>query len=280
MPFIQYEISDHQAFPVELYEVYSDAFSTYYLTSSDEDIVYNGNTYIATEDMRRSQPELSDELEAQNISVILPRDHELAKRWLSFIPPRTVWIKILKYHRSEVSTPEVVTFWQGKIRGVSWSVNEAELSCYPIDVALTRNGLRRTNGSTCQHMLYDPRTCKVPLASFSKTAVISQITGNKIYSPQFVTTTNGTTTAPDGWWTAGFVENPTTQELRMIVGHSGTEIELLVAFETLQVGDSITVAAGCNRSAEACRNKFNNIVNNGALGMFSPAENPFLIKLT
>lgn len=278
MPFVQYETSDYMAFPVELYQFYSEAFDTYYFTSADEDIDYNGNTYIAIEHMHRSQPELSDEINAQNLVITLPRDNALAKRWIAFVPPRTVWVKILKYHRSEIGTPEVVTFWQGKVRGVAFAGNEADLNCQPIDSALNRNGLRRGFGAPCQHMLYDSRTCKVPVNLFMKPAVITQITSNKLYSPQFVTVVDNLTPAPDGWWVGGFVENPTTQELRMITAHTGTEIQIIAPFETLQIGDTINVAAGCNHSAETCRNKFDNIVNYGGLGLYI-GDNPFIIKL-
>lgn len=279
MPYIEIEGSVHSAMPVELYHIYSDAFTTpYFYTSADEDITYNSNTYIALEDLKRSQPELTRESSAQSLSISLPRDNELAKRWLSYVPPRTVWITIYRYHRSEVGSPEVVVFWQGKVRGVTWSVNEAFLECMPIDTAFTRNGLRVTYGGTCRHQLYGNK-CSVPLVDFMKTATIVGISGNKIQSPDFVTVVDGVTPAPDGWWVAGFVENPTTQEIRYVTGHISTEVELLVAFETLQAGDTINIAAGCDHKATTCANKFNNIVNYGGLGLYVPADNPFLINL-
>lgn len=129
----------------------------------------------------------------------------------------------------------MITYWQGKVRGVTWSINEASLECMPIDVAFSRNGLRVTYGITCRHQLYGNK-CQVPLVNFIKSATITSIAGNKIQSPDFVTITDGVTPAPDGWWASGFVENPTTQEIRYITSHTSVEVELLLAFETLQPG--------------------------------------------
>lgn len=279
MDFLEIEASTHSAKPVELYKITSDGFTTpYFYTSGVKDIIYNGDTYVALEDLSRSQPELSKEVSAQTLSITLPRDNELAKKWLRFVPPRTVWLTVFRYHRPEgAETPEVATFWQGIIRGVTWSVNEASLECMPIDSAFSRNGLRVTSGIPCRHQLYGSK-CQVPLGSFIKTATITGISGDVIQSPDFVTVTDGVTPAPDGWWVNGFVENTTTQEIRYVTGHVGTAVTLIVAFETLQVGDTINIAAGCDHKLTTCKNKFNNVVNYGGLGVFL-GDNPFTIKL-
>lgn len=277
--FIQLEQSTHMGAPVELYHFYSEAFSTpYFYTSADEDITYNSNVYTSLKRLQRTQSELSRETAAQTLSITVPRDNELAKRWLTYVPPRTVWVTIYRYHRSELTAPEVVVFWQGKVRGVSWSNNETTLECLPIDTAFSRNGLRVTYGGTCRRQLY-ASGCNVPIVNFMKTATITGILENKIQSPDFVTVVGGVTPAPDGWWVNGFVENTTTKEIRYITGHTGTEITLLLAFETLQPGDVINVAAGCNHKSTTCQNKFNNIVNYGGLGIYMPDTNPFTIKL-
>ena len=279
MSYIQFEQSDHGAEPVELYKFYSDAFTIpYFYTSADEDITYNGDTYTALKNLKRSQPELTREVSAQTLSINVPRSNELAKRWLMYVPPRTVWVTLYRYHRSEITAPEVVTFWQGKVRGVTWSSNECALECMPIDTAFSRNGLRVTYGGTCRHQLYGSK-CQVPLVDFIKPATITGISGNTIQSPDFVTTVDNVTTAPDGWWTAGFIENPATQEIRYITNHSSTSVDLMVAFETLQPGDTVNITAGCNHKSTTCQNKFNNIVNYGGLGIYIPDDNPFTIKL-
>lgn len=278
MAYLDKELSESDAYPVELYRFTSDAFSAPYLyTSADESIIYSSETYDPIY-LKRSQPELTREVSAQQLELIVRRDLPLAKLWLQYVPPRTVWVSVFRYHRSEVSAPEVITFWQGKVRGVAWSGNEASIQCLPIDTAFSRNGLRVTYGATCRHQLYGLK-CKVPLVNFIKTATITGISGNTIQSPDFVTVSDNVTPAPDGWWVAGFIENPVTSELRYITSHSNTSIDVLTAFETLQPGDTVNIAAGCNHIATTCDNKFGNIVNYGGLGLYIPEDNPFTIKL-
>lgn len=281
MAYLTYELSSSDGFATELYKIYSDGFDTpYYYTSADEDITYNSQLYKANL-VKRSQPELSRESNSEAITINLPRTDPLVLRWLSFVPPRTVWVTIYRYHRSETGAPEVVIFWQGKIRGITWSINEASLQCAPIDTAFSRNGLRKTYSTTCQHFLYDPRTCGVPIGDFSKNCVVTAINHNVITSPGFTTTSDNTTVAPLGWWTNGFMQNTTTGELRFCVNHlsGGVDVEVLVAFESLNVGDTVFIAAGCDRKFQTCKLKFNNIVSNGSFPFLS-SENPFLIKLT
>lgn len=279
MPYNEYEQSTHDSSPVELYRFYSDAFTEdYFYTSADEDVTYNGNTYKALERLQRSQPELTRESSAQTLEIFLPRDNPLAKRWLTYVPPRTVWLTVYRYHRSEPGSPEVVVFWQGKIRGAAWAVNDVTLQALPIDTAFSRNGLRVTFSRVCRHELYGSK-CKVPLNSFLEVATISQISGNKLYSPAFTTFPSSSQPVPNGWWIAGFIENPATQEIRYITAHSGNEIEILAPFETLAVGSVVNVAAGCNHTAESCKLKFNNIVNHGSLFVYGPTENPFSVRI-
>lgn len=281
MSFIQYETSDILGAPVELYKIYSDGFSeVYHFTSADENISYNGDTYVAVENLKSTQIGISEESLTQPLTITLPRDNPLALKWLTFVPPRTVWIRISSYHRTEIGTPEVVIMWQGKIRGVKWSLNEAELSCQPIDSAFSRNGLRRTYATPCQHLLYDSRTCKVPLDSYKKNATITAINGTTLTSPGFITLPDDTTVAPLGWWVTGFLQTSDLQ-LRMITAHTngGIDIEVLTGIETLSPGDTVLITAGCDRKYTTCLNKFNNVVNHGGLGTFMSADNPFTIKI-
>lgn len=280
MPFVQYETSIIDAYPVELYRIYSDGFpEVYNYTSADENVDYLGDEYVALETLKRTQMGLSEESLTQPLTIPVPRDNPLAKKWLTFVPPRTVWIKISSFHRSEIGTPEVVTLWQGKIRGVKWGLNEAELSCQPIDSAFSRNGLRRTHTALCQHMLYDIRTCKVPVDSFKKTVTVTAVNGNVITSPGFITLPDNSTVAPLGWWISGFIQS-TDGQLRMVTAHTngGIDIEILAGIEGLVAGSSLIITAGCDRSPDSCTNKFNNIVNYGGIGLYL-GENPFTIKL-
>lgn len=282
MPFIELETSEFLGAPIELYHFYSDSFDQpYTYTSTDIDIVYNSFTYNSEPGLYRTQPELSNEVNAQNIEITLPRTNDFVKLYRKFTPPKAVWIRIYRYHSTDGSNPEVVIYWQGRVRGVTWERNVANVSCQLIDTAFNRNGLRAFYTPNCRHMLYDTRTCKVNPLLFSHDATISSITGFKLTSPQFGAFPD-TSPVPLGWWVAGFVENQTTGDLRYITQHGGsgnTEITLSHPFELLDPGDVVRVYAGCNRKYDTCINKFNNVVNFGGWPFIPIGNNPFEVGL-
>lgn len=276
MAYEDFELSEFEGSPVELYTFYSDSFDDpYTYTSYDEDISYDGKTYTSIP-IKRSQPELSQEYEAQTLTIDVHRDNPLAKLWAAGTPPRIVWVRIQRYH-SEDSTSDAVVFWQGRVRGVIWRNNTATIECYPLNTAFDKNGLKLWYGPPCQHMLYDTNTCKVPAALFKVDATITQISGSTLTSPQFGVLPNGDPT-PSGWWVGGFISSPDTS-LRFITEHTGTGntvITLAVPFDTgsISVGDTVEIFAGCDRKYTTCLNKFNNLTNFGGWP-FVPAKNPF-----
>ena len=68
---------------------------------------------------------------------------------------------------------------------------------------------------------------------------------------------------PDGYYYLGeavAVINGATYR-RMIVAHTGNEIVIQYPFIGLTAPVNITVYAGCDKKAETCLNRFNNILN-------------------
>lgn len=277
MSYTALELSKFEGSPVELYTFYSDNFSSpYTYTSYDENITYNASTYVSVP-ISRTQPELSREYEAQALSIEVHKDNPLAKLWITGLPPNIVWVKIDRYHSGDGDVPEVITFWQGRVRGIVWKNNSASIECYPLNTAFDKNGLKSWYGAPCQYMLYDTSTCKVPAASFKVEATITQISGATLTSPHFGTFSDSSL-VPQGWWVGGFVG---TQDgsLRFITEHSGsgnTSITLAVPFElsSIQVGSVVDIFAGCDRKYNTCKYKFNNLKNFGGWP-FVPAKNPF-----
>lgn len=276
MAYDSYELSAFEGSPVELYTFSSDSFDQpYTYTSYDEDISYNGRTYVSIP-IRRSQPELSQEYEAQTLTIDVHRDNPLAKLWSAATPPRIVWVAIERYHSND-SAGDTIVFWQGRVRGVVWRGNTATIECYPLNTAFDKNGLKLWYGAPCQHMLYDTNTCKVPATSFRSEATVTQISGFNITSPQFGLLPNGDP-VPSGWWVGGFVSAP-DGSLRFITDHSGTGstvVTLAVPFDStsVAVGDTVEIFAGCDRKYTTCKNKFGNLTNFGGWP-FVPAKNPF-----
>ena len=277
MSYIVQEKGQLTGQPVECYLFSSTGFATpYRYTSTDEDVAIGINNYEAIY-IKRSQPELSRDSRAQQIVVTVDRENELARRWLVVVPPAPVFLTIFRFHNTDGGTPEVVTFWQGKVRSVEFSGNEAQFVAQPIDFSFSRVGLRNNFGPICSHQHYDSG-CKVDVNDFSHTGVVESVNGVTLSSLAFGFFPDSTP-VPQGWWESGFVQNVDTGELRMVVSHYGTnntEVDVLMPFEQLSIGDSILLAAGCAHDSVTCDVKFDNLVNFLAFE-YVPGEhnNPF-----
>jgi uncharacterized phage protein (TIGR02218 family) len=279
MSFLETEKSEFSS-AQELYSFYSQSFSApYRYTSGDTQYVYEGNTYVR-EAISRTKPELSRENDAQNLTVYLPRSSPLASRWIAYVPPKTVWLKVFRFHNNDTSQ-DVKVFWQGKVRAVAFTADNAEFSCQPINMAFNRNGLTYTFSSMCQHQLYGPR-CKVDKDQFKEVVKVGAVSGSYIHSPDLGIFPSTSNDVPSGWWTAGFVERQSDGDIRYIINHGeegNTRIELVQPFFNLQAGELINVYAGCAHNAATCFNKYNNIINYGGPGIYVPERSPFTGKI-
>lgn len=252
------EYSQFDGSIVELYNFYSEGFDTpITLTSGDEEIVYLGNTYVR-EKIKRSQPEISKETVQQTLTIILPATNVLADKYKYFIPIRTVWLTIYRFHRVETGTPEIKRYWQGRVRGVEIEGNFANVTCQPIDASFNRTGLHVIYQSTCQNFLYD-ENCRVNIEDYSQDCVVTAVNKDKITSPQF-TVFPDLSPVPDGWWSTGLLFLP-NGDMRTIINHTGIDITVISAFENLVPGTIVKISAGCDRLLETCDVKFNNTVN-------------------
>lgn len=263
MSYSSYENSEDLGNPLELYKFSSTSFnSNYYYNNGEEDFIYLADTYTP-ENIKRSQPEIAQERSAQTITVQVPMDIGIADKYLGYLPPTTVWLTIYRVHRTD---GEVATFWTGKVTSVSRQQHELVFSCQPIDTAFEKVGLRRFYGAGCNHMLYDPNSCRVDKDLFKATGTITSFSGLTINSSIF-------SSQPNGWWTAGFMQR-SNGEMRFITDHSGSTVTILYPFSNLQISETVDIYAGCDRKYPTCINKFNNKDNYGGFP-FVPTDDPF-----
>lgn len=103
----------------------------------------------------------------------------------------------------------------------------------------------------CNNFLYDKR-CKVPKTSFQlivNANTIQQVSSTQYKCPAFATKENG-------WFTYGYIE--CNKHYRTIIGHTGDTITVQYPFNFNITSQISYVYAGCNKTFEMCKNKFNN----------------------
>lgn len=279
MSLVNIEKSRNSGSPVELYKFFSDSFtSPYFFTSAGYPIIYNGNTYVPVAGLKRGTIEIAKDPESNAITVSMDGANELAKKYIKYLPPKSVWLHIYRKHELDTDN-EVVLYWQGKVSSVTHHKLIATFQCQPIISALAKNGLEYNFGPTCQHMLYDAG-CKLNLATYTFNATILQVNSDILTSGAFSTFTTTSGAVPTGYWTTGFVTR-SNGDVKYIIAHgteissgyNSSDIKLLTPFEDLVIGEVVQISAGCNHAFTTCDFKFNNTIN--FLGFPFIGENPF-----
>lgn len=264
MTYASYETSTQSAAPVELFRfVRGDKCWNY--TSADEDAVYLGETYLART-ISRGSFERNEEAVSAQVEVRVDRELALVSQFLDGSVPEPVYLWIFRLHRDQ---PDVITMFKGRVANATIQLEEIVLNCQsPLgsdEKAIPRERIMRT----CPHALYGNR-CRVDPTAYDVATTISGTGGD---ANQYTVASDGGN--PDGWFAAGVMVVDATGQRGFIQEHTGNTIRLLQAIPGLGVSDAVTLYAGCDRTVETCRDKFNNVPEFGGFPLH-PERNPFV----
>lgn len=110
---------------------------------------------------------------------------------------------------------------------------------------------------SCRAVLGDAR-CKRSLASFTVTTTVTTVTNNQTFTAAALTQAAGYFTGGEVEWTSG---NNAGRRME-VKEFASTQIVLALPMgKSIQAGDGFKVIAGCDKTRETCRSKFNNILN-------------------
>lgn len=267
MSYDSVERSQHGGSPIELYQ-FTKGADAYRFTSADEDVSINFPPLVTFSKavIKRNAFEQKSDMGKASLRIEVPHDNAVARLFRIFVPSETIILDLFRKHRSD---SEVITYWKGFVRSVSWAGPMAAMECDPISVLLETVGVRFQYQSICNHMLFST-PCGVAMAAYSHAGIISGIAGNVI------------TSAAIGAQAAGYFDGGqvvlASGDRRMITATSGNDATILLPFEELAVGQAITAIAGCDRNHGTCDSKFSNLANFGGFPSI-PFKNPFSVGL-
>jgi uncharacterized phage protein (TIGR02218 family) len=261
MSYLTDDKSAHGGRPRELY-AFTGTFLNYYYTSGPVPVDFGGHTYVPIPIKRSEVAAGSQDDDGLALQIDVPATLEMVQVYAFQVAPPFLKLTIYRYH--DIS--EWVPYWQGLVGQVNVGKGTATLRSPSIlELILTGNIPNAFYQTPCNHVLFD-QLCKVPEADWTQIATVTAIDGRTIS-----VTTIGTldTQLVGGEAVLG------SGESRMIVTQSGTDITVNYPYASVEIGDAITVTAGCDLKWDGdCINKFNNGDNFGGFA-FIPPDNIF-----
>ena len=262
MTYIATDQSRHGGNPVHLIR-FDYQSTTYRYSTGVSDFDDGLHTWTAHEISPIEDMTISDNVDRSPITLKTKLTNPVAQLFRTGSIEASVTCLIYELHETD---GEMVLIHSGRILGryakLEGKKREIELKSEPIMTATKRPSIREVSGLLCGYVLYDTSLCKA-----TKNAI-----------PGIVTSTSGinlvisgASSAPAGYLRNGYLE--TASEKRMIIGHSGDNIDVTTVMQGLEVGDAVTMYIGCNHTTSDCNNKFSNLDNFGG-EPFIPSKNP------
>jgi len=277
MSFDNQETSAEGGAPIELYKI--EGAGTFYYTSGNTPFTYEEDEYIPIA-MSRSGPSISSKTSAGSLTIKMPFDNPFAIRYLAGVPPAPDRVTIYQTHLSD-SSAEVQVFWSGVVSGVKFANEEASVLLSGVLARTATQVPSSTFSWACNHVLYGARCGVIESAhQFPLTVTSVSADGVKLGLEDSDATVNpqASLAADDTYFNGGRVENGEEGSQRMVITltspSAGVYIATLMVPTDLEVGESITLSAGCDRSLQTCYARFSNSERYGGFP-FIPTLNPF-----
>ena len=269
MSFNSNEAQEQQNDNFEVY-IITTLDNTYRYTSHNENVLVDGNTYIAAP-IKRSA--FTDDIIDSNIQCIIQAPITLDfMRYVAAMPIDPVLVEIRKYYYSDTTNYRLM--FSGEMKSIAIKDHIGSIVCAASTNILNYKVPVVHAQKYCNNVLYGS-VCQAVEANFQHNVIVNVDNNDNtiLTSPDFYTL-----------WVAdaGCLEYGIAtfgNDRRMIVSHQrgviGAGIIILhFPFRTLTDGDTITVSFGCDKSAKICVNRFNNLLNFTGMVYIPKAANP------
>ena len=259
------ELSTHDGSPVEAFK-FTGSFDNYYYTSAETNVTINGQEYISALISRKAVNTGTQEDSDLDLELELPMDLALVIDYAFQVSPPDLTVEILRYHEGTNPASDWVIIWKGVVTSFSSSGHKVRL-LVPSIFSITLSGEVPSiyYQNMCNHVLYDAQ-CKLVKASYQQDTTITVVDSGTI------------TVAADGFadsvLKAGEIINTTKNERRLIIDNISDVLTINFPFFNAEVGDNVSLFAGCDHAFTTCRDTFSNTLNYGGFP-YVPSDNPF-----
>lgn len=266
------ETSVNGSLPVELYE-FLGSYKNYYYTSDANSEFFDGFTFAALENLSRNNIKTGTNTEENAaVKVTMPVTADLIADYGFQTTPPKLLLNIIRIYRD--LTPYETNFrtiWRGPVTNISIKGNKAVLDVPSIFANVLGSACPSFYFQTpCNHVLFDPKTCKVPRVDNSVSTTVQQVLANG----QVVRLVNYGGFTPDEF-VGGEILIPNQNERRMVIGADNSNGELTVNYPFGRVGQGTPVQAtrGCDHAwLGHCKTRYNNTKNFGGHPLIPPVN--------
>lgn len=262
MTFAAYETSVYSGSPFELY-LFQTESEEWSLTSGDTERALGERVYTP-EAIKRGEIAQTPESQSGEVTITIPRTHDIASRFLSYIPTSPMSLVIYRGHDGDPDS-ETVTNFTGTIAKAEFS-DVCTLTAAPESNILRRKIPSQKFQAPCNWILFSPG-CGMDREDYKLTGTISSVSsdGATLTSDVFATRASG-------WLQCGYVE--IGNDRRLILSHTGNTVVLIAGIAGLTAGKSVNAYAGCRGTTADCYKKFSNLANFWGFDRI-PTRNPF-----
>lgn len=255
--------------PVELYHIWHIETDQHWrYTSGDIAVTFGGHVYNPAT-IKRGPVIYSSDLEVSSLTVDVARMTTPFSVFVAQNPVEILWIQVSRLFRDQDPLEAGVIFI-GQIKSVSIKGLATKLHCVGFESYLRQSVPVERYQAQCNWTVFDLNNPKINKCKLNKnsykltTTVTVSSNGLELTSADFAL-------QADGYYQLGYIYFEGHR--RSITAHVGSLVTLRFAFADLESSDGVDAYPGCDGSLVTCRDKFNNVVNNGGFP-YIPLDNP------
>lgn len=225
-------------------------------TEHDSDIIFETVTYLASSGFTPTVVENSSDLSVDNLNLEGLLDSATIKE-------ADIMAGIYDFAEIEIFQVNYKDLSQGSLKLRRGWLGEVSMgkNQFVAEVRGLTQKLSKTIGDlfspSCRADLGDAR-CQVNLTPFTKTGNITSVTGNSVFQDTVRTEAAGFFDFGKITFTSGN-NNGLSMEVKEYTTGSITLV-LPMPYD-VQVDDAYTIEAGCDKTFETCKNRFDNVIN-------------------
>lgn len=260
---MSYESLDRSASdsaPVELF-TFTGRGQTYRYVNSDDEFEFDGETFLPTQ-ISMGAIAVSDDLEGSMVNLTVPYDIDLARDFGYLSTPSHLGVTCRRVQRDAVGESEILFVGESvdyAIDGYTFGMRFGNL----LQTRFAQKVRTVYIDTPCNHQLYDS-LCGVSKAAHTTTSTVTVI------GPTAITVADDG--VANGELVGGEVTNTRTNERQQIIDNFENVLTIARPFIDIEIGDTVNMSKGCDRTFTTCINRFNNAANNGGF-QYVPEKN-------